>query len=180
MRIFSNECPLEAMDARRQPEHSSTGAGILKRWMDVCAGVCLMGIGSSMRAAKWTLIVCELAPGVCKDGRCFLDPGETSPVPPNRLLSALISWLLITACVSSGWNYLSVSASPSHECVWWLWMGGWGAFYLDWGGMRLRVMQCLCCITHHSFHNTAGSTGLRPAGWKHAISRGQRGPEERG
>lgn len=118
-----------------------------------------MGIGSSMRAAKWTLIVCELAPGVCKDGRCFLDPGETSAVPPNRLLSALISWLLITACVSSGWNYLSVSASPSHECVWWLWMGGWGAFYLDWGG-------CVCgsCSVCVALHITAFTTPLAPLG----------------
>lgn len=123
----------------------------------------------------WTLGVCERSPVVCEDGWFFLNPGETSPAPPHRLLSALISWLLITACVSSVWNYLLVSASPSHECVWWLWMGG-----IPPGLGGLQVMLCLCCITHHSFHNSAGSTGLRPAGWKHAISPGQRGPEERG
>lgn len=70
--------------------------------------------------------MCEMAPVLCEDGRFFLNPGETSPAPPNRLLSALISWLLITACISSVWNYLLVSASPSHECVGWLWMGGVG------------------------------------------------------
>lgn len=40
MRIFSNECPLEAMDARRQPVYRRTEAEKLKRWMDVSAGVC--------------------------------------------------------------------------------------------------------------------------------------------
>lgn len=126
MRIFSNECPLEAMDARRQPALRSTEAEILKRWMEASAGVCLMGTGSNMRAAKWTLIVCEMAPVVCKDGRFLLNPGETSPAPPDRLLSALISWLRLPACISSGWNYLLFSAPPSHECVWWLWIGGMG------------------------------------------------------
>lgn len=49
-----------------------------------------------------------------------------------------------------------------------------------WTVVRSQPAVCLCCITHHSLHNTTGSTGLRPLGFRHATTRGQRGRERSG
>lgn len=58
------------------------------------------------------------------------------------------------------------------------WVGG--IEHSTWTVVRSQPAVCLCCITHHSLHNTTGSTGLRPLGFRHATTRGQRGRERSG
>ena len=48
-----------------------------------------------------------------------------------------------------------------------------------WTLVRSQAAVCLCCITNRSLHNITGSTGLRPLGFKHATTRGQRQKRER-